>query len=149
QIDHDGAIIAANDTDITKFARDTYSYMWPRDGALVAAALMRAGHVGAPEKFLEFCSRVISPLGYVRHKYNPDGTLASSWHGYVRDGKPVLPIQEAETALIIWALWQFFGLYHPIEETQPHQTMQLQRTRHFTPDHSTTAHNNEANSQTP
>ena len=78
QIDHDGAITAANDSDIIQFARDTYSYMWPRDGALVAAALMRAGHVGAPEKFLEFCSRVISPLGYVRHKYNPDGTLASS-----------------------------------------------------------------------
>src|SRR5207249_4042873 len=86
QIDHDGAITAANDTDIIGFARDTYSYMWPRDGALVAAALMRAGHVGAPEKFLQFCSHVISPLGYVRHKYNPDGTLASSWHGYVRDG---------------------------------------------------------------
>src|SRR2546429_3470001 len=97
QIDHDGAITAANDTDIIGFARDTYSYMWPRDGALVAAALMRAGHVGAPEKFLQFCSHVISPLGYVRHKYNPDGTLASSWHGYVRDGKPVLPIQEDET----------------------------------------------------
>src|SRR2546427_2988686 len=93
--------------------------MWPRDGALVAAALMRAGHVGAPEKFLQFCSHVISPLGYVRHKYNPDGTLASSWHGYVRDGKPVLPIQEDETALIIWALWQYFELYQRIEETAP------------------------------
>ena len=110
---------AANDTDITGFVRDTYSYMWPRDGALVAVALMRAGHVGAPEKFLQFCSHVISPLGYVRHKYNPDGTLASSWHGYVRDGKPVLPIQEDETALVIWALWQYFELYRRIEETAP------------------------------
>lgn len=119
QIDHHGAITAANDTDITRFARDTYSYMWPRDGALVAVALMRAGHVGAPEKFLQFCSNVISPLGYVRHKYNPDGSLASSWHGYVRDGQPVLPIQEDETALIIWALWQYFELYHRIEETAP------------------------------
>ncbi|HVH68994.1 MAG TPA: glycoside hydrolase family 15 protein [Gemmatimonadales bacterium] len=119
QIDHEGAITAANDTDIVGFARDTYSYMWPRDGALVAAALLRGGHVGAPEKFLEFCAKVISPLGYVRHKYNPDGTLASSWHGYVREGKPVLPIQEDETALIIWALWQFFELYQPIEETAP------------------------------
>ena len=36
QIDNDGAIIAANDSDIMQFARDTYSYMWPRDGALVA-----------------------------------------------------------------------------------------------------------------
>ncbi|MBI3740968.1 MAG: glycoside hydrolase family 15 protein, partial [Chloroflexi bacterium] len=32
QIDNDGAIIAANDTDISSSVRDTYSYMWPRDG---------------------------------------------------------------------------------------------------------------------
>lgn len=119
QIDHGGAVIAANDTDVTQFARDTYSYMWPRDGALVSVALLRAGHAGAPERFLQFCSRVISPNGYVRHKYNPDGTLASSWHGYVREGRPVLPIQEDETALVVWALWQYFELFQRIEETAP------------------------------
>ena len=74
QIDHSGGIVAANDTDISQLARDTYSYVWPRDGALVSSALMHAGHAGAPERFLGFCSRVISPNGYLRHKYNPDGT---------------------------------------------------------------------------
>ncbi len=112
-------MIAANDTDITRIARDTYSYVWPRDGALVSVALMRAGHADAPERFLRFCSRVISPHGYLHHKYNPDGTLASSWHGYVRDGKPVVPIQEDETALVVWALWQYFELFQRIEETAP------------------------------
>ena len=119
QIDHGGAIIAANDTDISELARDTYSYMWPRDGALVSSALMHAGHAGAPERFLAFCSRVISPNGFLRHKYNPDGSLASTWHGYVRDGKSVLPIQEDETALVIWALGEYFELYQRIEETAP------------------------------
>jgi GH15 family glucan-1,4-alpha-glucosidase len=46
-------------------------------------------------------------------------TLASTWHGYIRDGKPVLPIQEDETALVIWALWQAFQQYQRIEETAP------------------------------
>jgi hypothetical protein len=119
QIDHSGAVLAANDTDISEFARDTYSYMWPRDGALVSSALMHAGHAGAPERFLGFCSRVVSPNGYLRHKYNPDESLASTWHGYVRDGKPVLPIQEDETALVIWALGEYFDLYQRIEETAP------------------------------
>lgn len=119
QIDHGGAVIAATDSDIAQYARDTYAYCWPRDGALVSASLMSAGHVGAPTKFLEFCARVISPLGYLRHKYNPDGSLASSWHGYVRDGRPALPIQEDETALVIWAVWQYFTLYRRIEETAP------------------------------
>jgi GH15 family glucan-1,4-alpha-glucosidase len=119
QIDHKGAILAANDTDISALARDTYSYMWPRDGALVSSALMHAGHAGAPERFLGFCSRVMSLNGYLRHKYNPDESLASTWHGYVRDGKPVLPIQEDETALVIWALGEYFDLYQRIEETAP------------------------------
>src|SRR5665213_2462440 len=39
QIDNGGAIVAANDSDIMQFSRDTYSYVWPRDGALVANAL--------------------------------------------------------------------------------------------------------------
>jgi GH15 family glucan-1,4-alpha-glucosidase len=119
QIDHGGGIVAANDTDISVLARDTYSYVWPRDGALVSSALMHAGHAGAPERFLAFCARVVSPNGYLRHKYNPDGSLASTWHGYVHDGKAVLPIQEDETALVIWALGEYFDLYRRIEETAP------------------------------
>ena len=39
QVDNRGAIIAANDSDVLRFNRDTYSYLWPRDGALVADAL--------------------------------------------------------------------------------------------------------------
>ena len=39
QIDNDGAILAANDSDVTERATDHYSYLWTRDGALVAHAL--------------------------------------------------------------------------------------------------------------
>jgi GH15 family glucan-1,4-alpha-glucosidase len=119
QIDHDGAVLAANDSDIVRFNRDTYSYAWPRDGALASVALLRSDHPVAAERFLKFCARVISPEGYVRHKYNPDMTLASSWHGYVRDGKPVLPIQEDETALVIWALGEYFDRYRRVETVGP------------------------------
>ena len=38
------------------------------------------------------------------HKYNPDGSPAPLWQPWVRDGKPQLPIQEDETALVIWLL---------------------------------------------
>jgi len=119
QIDAAGAVLAANDSDIVRFNRDTYSYAWPRDGALVSVALLRAGQPVAAERFLEFCARVISPEGFVRHKYNPDGTLASSWHGYVRDGQPVLPIQEDETALVLWALGEYFDRYRRVETIGP------------------------------
>ena len=115
QVDSGGAIIAANDHDIAQFARDTYSYMWPRDGALVAAAMSRAGYRDIAQRFFQFCADVIKEDGYLLHKYNPDKTLASSWHPWIRDGKPDLPIQEDETALVLWSMWQHFRKHRDVE----------------------------------
>lgn len=119
QVDNGGAIIAANDSDIASTIRDTYSYMWPRDGALVAYALDLAGYLDITRPFFVFCREVISKEGYLLHKYNPDRTLASSWHPWVRDGKKDLPIQEDETALVIWALWQHFQKWKDVEFIKP------------------------------
>lgn len=115
QIDHDGAIIAANDYDITRFAGDTYSYMWPRDGALVSYALVLAGQSELSQEFFRFAQRVIERSGYFLHKYNPTGTLASSWHPWILDGKRILPIQQDETALVVWALRRHFCTFRDVE----------------------------------
>ncbi|HUU10716.1 MAG TPA: glycoside hydrolase family 15 protein [Phycisphaerae bacterium] len=115
QIDNDGAILAANDSDIVHISRDTYSYCWPRDGALAAYALIKAGHSGISRRFFEFCSKIIHADGYFLHKYNPDGSLASSWHPWISDAAPRLPIQEDETALVIWAFWRHFQKFRDIE----------------------------------
>jgi len=119
QIDNDGAIIAANDYDITTFARDTYSYMWPRDGALVSAALIDAGYSEVTRRFFEFCHKVVTPEGYLLHKYTPDGALASSWHAWFQDGKKQLPVQEDESALVLWALWKHFERFRDVEFVKP------------------------------
>ncbi|HZZ42792.1 MAG TPA: glycoside hydrolase family 15 protein [Tepidisphaeraceae bacterium] len=119
QIDNDGAIVAANDSDIMQFSRDTYSYMWPRDGALVANALDLAGFSDLARWFYTFCQRVITPEGYFHHKYNPDGSPASSWHPWVIKGEKAMPIQEDETALVVWALWRHYYRYRDIEYVRP------------------------------
>lgn len=119
QVDDSGAIIAANDSDIATEARDTYSYLWPRDGALVAHALDVAGYPQLTRRFFRLSSQLLTPEGYFLHKYNPDGTLASSWLPWVKDGEPQLPIQEDETALVIWALWHHFERYRDVEFITP------------------------------
>ncbi len=119
QIDNNGAIIAANDSDIMQFSRDTYSYMWPRDGALVANSLDLAGFPDLARSFFSFCKDAITPEGYFHHKYNPDGSPASSWHPWVLKGSRVLPIQEDETALVVWALWRHYYRYRDIEFVRP------------------------------
>ncbi len=119
QIDNRGAIIAANDSDIVRFGRDTYSYMWGRDGAFVAAALAKAGHSHVCMKFYGFCAGALSEEGYLYQHYNPDGSLASNWHPWLVNGKAVLPIQEDSTALILWALWIHYENSKNIEFIRP------------------------------
>jgi len=135
QIDDGGAIIAANDFDIAHFGRDTYSYMWPRDGALVAAALIDAGYPAVPRRFFEFCHRVITDEGYLLHKYNPDGSLASSWHGWYFEGRKELPVQEDETALVLWALWRHFQRFRDVEFIKPHYRGLLVRAANWLVDY--------------
>ncbi len=115
QIDNRGAIIAANDSDIVRWGKDTYSYMWGRDGAFVAAALAKSGYTHICMKFFDFCAHVLSEEGYLYQHYNPDGSLASSWHPWLVDGKMVLPIQEDSTALVLWALWIHYECSKDIE----------------------------------
>src|SRR5690348_3618377 len=119
QIDNGGAIVAANDSDIMQFSRDTYSYVWPRDGALVANSLDMAGFPDIARWFYKYCSDVLTDEGYFYHKYNPDGSPASSWHPWVLKGNRAMPIQEDETALVVWALWRHYFRYRDIEFIRP------------------------------
>lgn len=120
QIDNGGAIIAANDSDYLQFNRDTYSYLWPRDGAFVADAMDAAGFPDVSRSFYEFCAKAINKRGMFMHKYCPDGSPASSWHPWVDGkGKPQMPIQEDETALVVWALWRHFVRNRDIEFVRP------------------------------
>ena len=115
QTDKGGAIIAANDSDNRQFNRDTYSYMWSRDGALVAIAMINAGYPEFTKPFFTFCKDVLWWTGCMLHKYNPDKTLGSSWHPWVEYGKPSLPIQEDETGLVLYALWKYYQATNDIE----------------------------------
>src|SRR4030081_3021895 len=114
--DNRGAIIAATDFDITKFARDTYAYAWPRDGALVANALDRAGHEDIVRQFFTFCQASLVEEGFFLHKYTPSGdprTLSLPWIICLKSRS--LPIQEDETGLVLWALWQHYRIHRHLD----------------------------------
>lgn len=108
QIDNGGAVLAANDTDIMLTNRDHYSYLWPRDGALVSYAMDRAGYPELTAPFYRFCEEALTAEGFLWPKYHPDGTVGSSWHPWLKDGDIQLPVQEDETALVLWALGEYY-----------------------------------------
>jgi GH15 family glucan-1,4-alpha-glucosidase len=113
QADKRGAILASNDSDIMETARAHYSYMWPRDGALVSYALDRVGLSDISRPFFEFCARVLpKDRAALMHKYGPDGTVGASWHPWFIEGEgPEIPFQEDGTALVVWSFRQHFAQY--------------------------------------
>jgi glucoamylase len=110
-----GSIIASGDSDLLQYGRDTYSYMWPRDSAISALALAKAGDFNASKRFFRFCRDIITKDGYFMHKYRPDKSLGSSWHPFIVNGEYQLPIQEDETALVINSLWTYYELSKDLE----------------------------------
>ncbi len=113
--DSAGGIIASTDSDMFQYGIDTYSYVWMRDSAYVALALLAAGDANIAHRFFEFCKKVITDNGYFMHKYSPDGSLGSSWHPWFKDGEAQLPIQEDETAIVIYALKEHIARTKDIE----------------------------------
>ncbi|MEZ5345695.1 MAG: glycoside hydrolase family 15 protein [Pyrinomonadaceae bacterium] len=117
QFDNGGAILAANDSDVSLRATDHYSYLWTRDGAFIANALDLAGYPHFTREFFNLCARIVHHDGYFLQKYNADGTVASGWHAAwdVWAKKKLLPIQEDETSLVLWALWEHYDKYREVE----------------------------------
>lgn len=113
--DNRGGIIASSDSDMLNQGRDSYSYVWPRDAALSANALDRAGYFDTSAHFFSFIAKLIEADGYLMHKYRVDGVLGSSWHPWVRNGVIELPIQEDETALPLYMLARHYEYAKDLE----------------------------------
>ena len=115
QCDRGGAVLAANDSDIQWGHNDHYSYTWMRDAAFVCDAMDRAGFPEITRRFLQFANTLIRDQGYFLHKYNTDGSPAPLWHPWIVDGKARLPIQEDETALVIWLVARHYARTRDLE----------------------------------
>lgn len=105
--DRRGGIIASCDSSIYNYGKDYYSYVWPRDGAYAMWPLIRLGYTEEPKKFFEFCRDIMNPDGYMMHKYQPDKAIGSTWHPLVHNKHSELAIQEDETAIILFMLYEF------------------------------------------
>jgi GH15 family glucan-1,4-alpha-glucosidase len=115
QCDRGGAVLAANDSDIVWGHNDHYSYLWMRDASFVCDAMDRAGFPEVTRRFLLLANEVIRDEGYFLHKYNPDGSAAPLWQPWVQNGQPQLPIQEDETALVVWLLARHYERTRDLE----------------------------------
>ncbi|GGP21414.1 glucan 1,3-alpha-glucosidase [Thermocladium modestius] len=113
-VNWNGGIIASGDTHVLRyFTRDTYAYVWHRDAALTALALDAAGYGDVTRRYYEFALSTIRN-GYMFHRYKADGRWGSTWHSWVSKCGS-LPIQEDETALVVYALWRHYEKYRDMD----------------------------------
>lgn len=110
-IDKRGAVMASTDTTMLNYWRDAYAYCWTRDASFVLWPLLRLGYKEEITNFFGFCRRVIHPDGYLQHKFQSDGALGSSWHPFVYDNMTIPPIQEDETASVLFLIGQYYRMY--------------------------------------
>jgi oligosaccharide amylase len=112
--DNDGSIIASADSEMIEYGKDDYSYMWPRDAAFISSVLDQAGYTEVTRPFFKFCQDVLHQDGYLHHRYNSDQSLGSTWHSnlsqkeWLKDKILQLPIQEDETASVLFSLWNHY-----------------------------------------
>ncbi len=117
--DSRGGPIASGDSSIYNYGRDYYSYVWPRDAFYALMPLLKLGYTDEVETYLTFLMDALHPRGYVHHKYQPDGSMGSSWHPLMQDGISELNIQEDETASSVLLAIQYIekkGTEHPNSE---------------------------------
>jgi len=119
--DNKGAIIASADSAMIEYGKDDYSYMWPRDAAFIVVTLCKAGYPEVVKPFFNFCKDVLHPDGYLHHRYCSDQSLGSTWHAttaqseWLKDKILQLPIQEDESASVLFALWKFYEVTSDLE----------------------------------
>lgn len=134
-IDNRGAVIASTDSSMLHYSRDDYAYCWPRDGALVLWPLIRMGYTNEPKRFFEFCRRGLHPAGYLMHKYRADGGLGASWHSYVHGHQTAPPIQQDETAIVLFVFAQFYETRHDSELLQEYYESMVKPMATFLAEH--------------
>ncbi|MEA2056558.1 MAG: glycoside hydrolase family 15 protein [Patescibacteria group bacterium] len=119
--DNRGSIIAAADSEMIEYGKDDYSYMWPRDAAFISTSLDKAGFTEVTKPFFEFCKDVLHEDGYLHHRFNSDRSLGSTWHSsvaqkyWLKDKLLQLPIQEDESAGVLFALWKHYKVSEDLE----------------------------------
>lgn len=112
--DNRGSIIASADSEMIEYGKDDYSYMWPRDAAFIVNTLDKAGFAEVTKPFFLFCKEVLHEDGYLHHRFRSDQSLGSTWHSttaqdeWLKDGILQLPIQEDESASVLFALWNHY-----------------------------------------
>jgi GH15 family glucan-1,4-alpha-glucosidase len=108
---NNGAVPASLDTDILRFNKDTYNYVWHRDAAFCSIALSLLGYQEYSRRLFLF-TRPLFYDGSLFQKYTVDGFWGSTWQVWLPGN---IPIQEDETALMLYALWVYFKKFLDVD----------------------------------
>ena len=124
---NNGAIPAALDTDIMRFNKDTYNYVWHRDSAFAAIALTLLGYQEPVRNLFNFTKPLLFN-GCLFQKYTCDGHWGSTWHPW---STKTISIQEDETALMLYTAWHHFSKFKDVDFIKGFYAPSIKRAADF------------------
>ncbi|MDT3698892.1 MAG: glycoside hydrolase family 15 protein [Thermincola sp.] len=92
-----GGIIAAPEFDETYRSSGGYGYCWPRDGAFIAQAMLKAGYHEYTRAFYHWAANCQNLDGSWSQRYYSDGALAPGWGDQID-----------ETGSVLWGIWEYY-----------------------------------------
>lgn len=92
-----GGIIAAPEFDESYQSSGGYGYCWPRDGAFIAHAMLKAGYDEYARNFYLWAAAFQNPDGGWSQRYYTNGALAPGWGD-----------QLDETGTVLWGMWEYY-----------------------------------------
>lgn len=92
-----GGIIAAPEFDEAYQSSGGYGYCWPRDGAFIAHAMLKAGYHEYTRHFYFWAAAFQNPDGGWSQRYYTSGALAPGWGD-----------QLDETGSVLWGMWEYY-----------------------------------------
>jgi glucoamylase len=109
-----GSLPASMDTDIMRFNKDTYTYVWHRDASYACMAMDLLGFSEFSRNFFTFSAQLLKDHNFLFQKYTTEGHWGSSWHPWT-SLRNQIPIQEDESALLLYSMWFHYRVFGDID----------------------------------
>lgn len=100
--DSSGALMAAPEMDEDFHNSGGYGFMWPRDAAFCALALLKSGHFDVAAPIVRYLARVQEPDGEFYQRYTATGQWAPGW----------CPLQADQVGLTCVAFCEYLAVQH-------------------------------------
>ena len=125
-----GMLITRNDSEFSPKIKKMNSQMGLKDSAFAVYAMDLAGYPEIAKPFFDFCSEMSTQEGSLSSPWGVVESPNNSKESTVDENENPCSIQEDDTALVLWVLWQHYKIYKDFDFIRSYYPM-IKKTANF------------------